>query len=39
VPGREGDGVIDPYYGGADGFEATWQDVSAAARALVARLA
>ena len=38
VPGREGDGVIDPYYGGTDGFEETWQDVSATARALVAKL-
>jgi protein-tyrosine phosphatase len=38
VPGRVGEGVIDPYYGERDGFEATWQDVSAAARALVARL-
>jgi protein-tyrosine phosphatase len=38
VPGREGDGVIDPYYGGADGFEATWRDVSEAARALLAKL-
>jgi protein-tyrosine phosphatase len=38
VPGREGDGVIDPYYGGTDGFEETWQDVSEAARALVAKL-
>lgn len=38
VPGREGDGVVDPYYGGAEGFEATWDDVSAAARALVAKL-
>lgn len=39
LPGRAGEGVIDPYYGDADGFEATWSDVSAAARALVARLA
>ena len=39
VPGREGEGVIDPWFGDADGFEATWSDVSDAARALVARLA
>ncbi|HSI19653.1 MAG TPA: low molecular weight protein-tyrosine-phosphatase [Sphingomonas sp.] len=39
LPGRAGEGVIDPYYGEADGFEATWSDVSDAARALVARLA
>ncbi|WNO53101.1 low molecular weight protein-tyrosine-phosphatase [Stakelama saccharophila] len=37
VPGREGQAVRDPYYGGADGFDATWDDVGAAARALVAR--
>jgi protein-tyrosine phosphatase len=39
VPGRAGEGVIDPYYGEADGFETTWSDVSAAAQALVATLA
>src|SRR3569623_825261 len=38
MDGREGDGVIDPYYGGTDGVEETWQDVSATARALVAKL-
>ena len=38
VPGREGTAVDDPYYGEAAGFEATWADVAAAARALVARL-
>jgi protein-tyrosine phosphatase len=38
VPGREGEAVTDPYYGGDDGFETTWRDVSAAAEALVARL-
>ncbi|WP_338243031.1 low molecular weight protein-tyrosine-phosphatase [Aurantiacibacter hainanensis] len=37
VPGREGQAVADPYYGGRDGFEQTWHDVSAAAKALVAR--
>ena len=39
VPGRAGEGVHDPYYGPEAGFEATWRDVAAATRALVARLA
>lgn len=38
VEGREGESVGDPYYGGDEGFEQAWTDVSAAARALVARL-
>jgi protein-tyrosine phosphatase len=38
VPGREGEAVADPYFGDEAGFDVTWQDVSAAARALVARL-
>ncbi|MDE2597211.1 MAG: low molecular weight phosphotyrosine protein phosphatase [Sphingomonadales bacterium] len=38
VPGREGEAVADPYYGGQDQFAATWADVSAAAHALVTRL-
>ncbi len=38
VTGRAGQAVADPYYGGEDGFEATWTDVSAAAAALLARL-
>ncbi len=38
VPGRAGEGVRDPYYGGAAGFEETWRDVEAAARVLVQRL-
>ncbi|MGE4431027.1 MAG: low molecular weight protein-tyrosine-phosphatase [Sphingobium sp.] len=37
VPGREGSSVADPYYGGPEGFEESWADVSAAARALVER--
>lgn len=37
VPGREGEAVKDPYYGSEEGFEVTWCDVSAAAKALVAR--
>lgn len=39
VPGREGQAVADPYYGGDEGFAETWRDVTAAAEALVARLA
>ena len=38
VPGRQGHAVKDPYYGGDEGFETTWSDVSAAARALVGQL-
>jgi len=39
VPGLEGRDVEDPYYGGLEGFETTWSQVSAAARNLVAELA
>jgi protein-tyrosine phosphatase len=39
VPGREGQAVADPYYGGAEGFAVTWSDVSTAATHLVRRLA
>ncbi|MBK6802133.1 low molecular weight protein-tyrosine-phosphatase [Novosphingobium sp.] len=39
IPGREGQAVADPWYGGEAGFEVTWAEVSAAARALVAELA
>lgn len=38
VPGSHGQSVADPYYGGPEGFEATWRQVDAAAAALVARL-
>ncbi|MBA4804692.1 MAG: low molecular weight phosphotyrosine protein phosphatase [Brevundimonas sp.] len=38
VPGREGQAVADPWFGDAAGFDATWAEVTAAARAL-ARLA
>lgn len=38
VPGREGEAVADPYYGGQAGFATTWADVSAAARAIVTSL-
>ncbi|MXO58831.1 low molecular weight phosphotyrosine protein phosphatase [Altererythrobacter salegens] len=37
VAGRVGMSVADPYHGGSADFEKTWQDVSAAAEALVAR--
>ncbi|MDG5749561.1 low molecular weight phosphotyrosine protein phosphatase [Qipengyuania sp. XHP0211] len=36
VPGQQGREVSDPYYGAKDGFAATWREVDAAARALVA---
>lgn len=38
VPGREGEEVADPYFGGPEGFGETWADVTAAARELVRRL-
>ncbi len=38
VAGSEGQSVADPYYGGVEGFEATWKLVDAAASALVRRL-
>jgi protein-tyrosine phosphatase len=38
VPGRRGTAVEDPYFGNAAGFETTWADVTAAARAIVERL-
>jgi protein-tyrosine phosphatase len=38
VEGSAGQSVVDPYYGGAEGFETTWKQVDAAAIALVARL-
>ncbi len=39
VQGREGEAVADPYYGDDVDFDATWRDVSEAARALADRLA
>ena len=38
VEGRAGEPVADPYYGHADGFETTWKDVTAGAKALLAQL-
>jgi protein-tyrosine phosphatase len=39
VPGREGEAVADPWYGGPADFEITWSDVTAAAAALATELA
>jgi len=39
VPGREGQAVADPYYGGEQHFDATWADVTAGARALARKIA
>ena len=38
VAGREGASVADPYYGGEEDFEATWDDVTTAASAIVGNL-
>ena len=38
APGREGEAVADPYYGGDDGFDTAWRDVSEGARGLAAAL-
>lgn len=38
VEGREGDAVADPYYGGEEGFNVTWAEVTVAAEALARRL-
>jgi protein-tyrosine phosphatase len=38
VPGMEGRPVADPYFGDDSGFEITWQEVDAAAKALVETL-
>jgi protein-tyrosine phosphatase len=38
VPGRKGQSVADPYYGGPEDFAVTWDEVSEAAQALVAEL-
>lgn len=39
VPGREGEPVADPYYGADAGFDSTWADVTAGAKALARRIA
>lgn len=38
APGREGEAVADPYYGGESHFDVTWRDVTAGARGLAAAL-
>ncbi|WP_176592094.1 low molecular weight protein-tyrosine-phosphatase [Sphingobium sp. EM0848] len=38
VTGREGSGITDPYFGDEAGFDVTWDDVTQAAKAIVARL-
>lgn len=38
VPGRRGEPVADPYYGGEAHFEITWRDVSEGARSLVRKI-
>ena len=38
VPGRQGTGVADPYFGEDAGFDVTWDDVTRAAGAIVERL-
>ncbi|MCE1236473.1 MAG: low molecular weight phosphotyrosine protein phosphatase [Hyphomicrobiales bacterium] len=38
VEGREGESVGDPYYGGPEGFERTWDEVAAGARGFFDRL-
>lgn len=37
VHGREGQAVADPWFGDATGFDTTWADVTAGARALAER--
>jgi protein-tyrosine phosphatase len=39
VEGREGEAVADPYYGEDAGFDTTWADVAAGARALAHKIA
>jgi protein-tyrosine phosphatase len=38
VPGCAGRSVADPYYGGDEGFEITWAEVTEGARALAAEM-
>jgi protein-tyrosine phosphatase len=39
LPGREGQSVVDPYYGDVADFETCWRDVDMASTALLATLA
>ncbi len=36
--GRKGEAVADPYYGGDDGFDMTWADVTIGAQGLARRI-
>lgn len=38
VPGRTGTAVLDPYYGGEEDFAEVWEDVTEAAKRIVAKL-
>jgi low molecular weight protein-tyrosine phosphatase len=38
VEGRHGEAAADPFYGGQDGFNETWADVTVAAQRLARRL-
>ena len=38
IEGREGEAVPDPYYGGDEGFELVWNEVSKATRAIALQL-
>jgi protein-tyrosine phosphatase len=38
VPGREGQAVADPYYGGDSHFDVTWRDVAAGGEGLARKL-
>ena len=35
IPGRQGQGVVDPWFGDDAGFDVTWAEVTEAARAMV----
>jgi protein-tyrosine phosphatase len=39
VPGREGEAVADPYYGGSSHFDVAWKDVTEGARGLARAIA
>lgn len=38
VPGRQGQGVVDPWFGDEAGFDVTWAEVTVAAHGLADRL-
>ena len=39
VPERKGEAVADPYYGGEEDFQVTWEDVTIGAQGLACHLA